>query len=197
MPDVFIPLLWFAAAASFTPGPNNIMVAASGANYGYRRTLPHMLGIVLGFTFMIAAVGFGLGEMFKTVPQLHTVLKALGTAYMIYLAWRIANAARPKQAGAQGRPFTFFQAALFQWVNPKAWMMGVSALTAFTTGGANYLSETLLVTATFFCVSMPSVSIWCLFGTGISRFLKSERALAVFNWAMAGLIIISIGLLYS
>lgn len=197
MSETLAPLLWFVAAAALTPGPNNIMVAASGANFGYRRTLPHMLGIALGFTFMIAAVGLGLSEVFTALPQLHTVLKWAGTAYMVYLAWRIANAGQPKQGGAESRPFTFLQAALFQWVNPKAWMMGVSALTAFTTAGAGYLAEMLTVVSVFFIITMPAISIWCLFGTAISRFLKSEKALRLFNWTMAGLIILSIGLLYT
>ncbi len=196
MSGLLLPLIWFACAAAFTPGPNNIMVAASGANYGFVRTLPHMLGIAFGFTFMIFAVGVGLGQVFKVYPQVHTGLKWAGTAYLLYLAWRIATAGRPRGVDTDSKPFTFLQAALFQWVNPKAWMMGVSALTAFTTASGNYLAETLVVAGTFFAVSLPSISVWCLFGVGIGRFLKSDKALRVFNWTMAGLIVASIALLF-
>jgi threonine/homoserine/homoserine lactone efflux protein len=193
---LLLPLIWFACAAAFTPGPNNIMVAASGANYGFVRTLPHMFGIAFGFTFMIFAVGVGLGQVFKVYPQVHTGLKWAGTAYLLYLAWRIATAGRPRGVDAYSKPLTFLQAALFQWVNPKAWMMGVSALTAFTTASGNYLAETLVVAGTFLAVSFPSISVWCLFGVGIGRFLKSDKALRVFNWTMAGLIVASIALLF-
>ena len=197
MSSVLLSLLWFAFAAAFTPGPNNIMVAASGANFGYRRTLPHMLGVAFGFTFMTIAVGLGLGQVFNAYPQLHTILKWVGSAYLIYLAWRIATASGPAGVEAEGKPFTFFQAALFQWVNPKSWMVGVSALSAFTTSGGDYLGETLMVAGVFFCISLPANSFWCLFGTGVRRMLKSQRALRMFNWTMAGLIVASIALLYA
>lgn len=196
MSNLLLSLIWFACAASFTPGPNNIMVAASGANYGFRRTLPHMFGIAFGFTFMIVAVGLGLGQIFEANPQVHSILKWVGTAYLLYLAWRIATAGRPRGIDADSKPFSFMQAALFQWVNPKAWMMGVSALTAFTTAGGNYLAEMFLVAGTFFAVSIPAITVWCLFGAGIGRFLRSDRALTIFNWTMAGLIVASIALLF-
>ncbi len=196
MPETFLPLLWFATAAAITPGPNNIMVTASAVNFGFRGTINHILGIAFGFGFMILAVGLGLGQVFKTVPQLHEVLRWAGTAYLIYLAWRIGTAGRPEAAGGGGRPFTFFQAALFQWVNPKGWMMSVSALSAFTGEGAAYTAGALMVAGVFFAVTFPATSIWCLFGTAIARILKSDRALQIFNWTMAGLIVASIVILY-
>mgnify|MGYP001818612582 CR=1 FL=1 len=196
MPETFLPLLWFALAAAITPGPNNIMITASAVNFGFRGTINHILGIAFGFGFMILAIGFGLGQVFKTVPQLHDTLRWAGTAYLIYLAWRIANAARPRQAGGTGRPLTFFQAALFQWVNPKAWIMSVSALSAFTAQGPGYTAGAVMVAMVFFAVTFPSTTIWCLFGAAIARFLRSDRALQFFNWTMAGLIIASIVVLY-
>ncbi|MGI9464393.1 MAG: LysE family translocator [Aestuariivirgaceae bacterium] len=196
MPETLLPLIWFALAAAMTPGPNNIMVTASAVNFGFRGTLNHMLGIAFGFGFMILAIGFGLGQLFNTVPQLHTMLRWAGTAYLIYLAWRIATAGRPEAGGTAGRPLTFLQAALFQWVNPKAWMMSVSALSAFTVQGSQYTTGAIMVAAVFFLITFPAVSIWCLFGTAIARFLQSDKALQIFNWTMASLIIASIVILY-
>lgn len=196
MPETLLPLIWFATAAAMTPGPNNIMVTASAVNFGFKGTINHMLGVAFGFGFMILAIGFGLGQVFKTVPQLHMLLRWAGTAYLIYLAGRIATAGRPKSSGAAGTPLTFMQAALFQWVNPKAWMMSVSALSAFTGQGAAYTAGALMVAGVFFVVTFPALTVWCLFGTAIGQFLKSDRALQIFNWIMAGLIIASIVILY-
>ncbi len=196
MSSLLLPLLTFALAATFTPGPNNIMVTASGANFGYWRTLPHMLGITFGFTGMIAAVGFGLGEIFKVYPALHEIMKWVGSVYLIFLAWKIATASKPEEHGGERKPFTFVQAALFQWVNPKAWIMSIAALTAYTTNGADYVAETLVVAGAFFIVSFPSISSWCLFGTLIGRLLTSPRALMIFNVSMSALIVASIALLY-
>ena len=129
------PLLWallgFTFATSVTPGPNNAMLTASGANFGFRRAVPHMLGIILGFPAMVLAIGLGLGTVFSALPWLHLALKYVGAAYMLYLAWRIATAERGKGAAA-AKPISFFEAAGFQWVNPKAWIMGVGALAAYT-----------------------------------------------------------------
>ena len=143
MDDKLIALVWFAFAAAVTPGPNNIMVTASAVNFGFRGTLNHMFGIAFGFGFMIVAVGLGLGQVFKALPQLHDVLRWVGTLYLIYLAWRVATAGRPQSADGGGRPLTFMQAALFQWVNPKAWMMSASALTAFTAQGGGLYARRL------------------------------------------------------
>lgn len=122
------PLALFALVSSITPGPNNIMLASSGLTFGFRRTIPHMLGVNLGFTLMLVLVGLGLGTMFQQLPWLYTVLKYAGAMYLLYLAWKIAMSG-PLESGAQrGRPFTFMQAALFQWVNPKAWVMAVGVI---------------------------------------------------------------------
>ena len=121
--ELLIGLIGFAVASSITPGPNNLMLMASGANFGFRRTIPHMVGISLGHAFMVMLVGLGLGKLFDTYPVAQTVLQVLSTGYLLYLAWKIANAAPPQEGVARGKPFTFFQAAAFQWVNPKAWYM--------------------------------------------------------------------------
>ena len=114
------PLAMFALVSSITPGPNNVMLAASGLNFGFRRSMPHLLGVNLGFTLMIFLVGVGLGSVFQQVPQLYTVLKYVGAAYLLYLAWKIANSGGMEDGAVSGKPMTFLQAAAFQWVNPKA-----------------------------------------------------------------------------
>ena len=129
--DFIIPLVAFAFVTSITPGPNNLMLLASGANYGFKRSLPHMLGISLGHAFMVFLVGIGLAEVFEIHPVLKTVLKVVSVAYMLYLAWKIANASAPEETEGKGRPFTFMQAAAFQWVNPKAWAMALTAVTVY------------------------------------------------------------------
>ncbi len=196
MTAILLPLITFAIASTGTPGPNNIMLTASGANFGYRRSLPHIFGIQFGFPSMVLAVGLGLGQVFTAYPGLHQVLKYVGSAYLLFLAWKIATAARPKSATHEAKPFTFMQAALFQWVNPKAWIMSVAALTAYTTGEGSYVLEALLVAGVFFAVSFPLISLWCLFGALIGRWLTSQKALMVFNGIMSALIVASIALLY-
>ena len=128
--DILSALIGFAFATSITPGPNNMMLLASGANFGVRRTVPHMLGISLGHAFMVFLVGSGLAQLFHRYPQADLVLKLAATLYMLWLAWKIANAAPPREGEAKGRPFSFVQAAAFQWVNPKAWAMALSCCVA-------------------------------------------------------------------
>ncbi|AWZ01773.1 cysteine/O-acetylserine efflux protein [Rhodobiaceae bacterium] len=196
MLSVLLPMFAFAIASTGTPGPNNIMVMASGANFGYWRTIPHMLGIALGFSGMVVALGLGFSQLFAVYPQVHEILKWLGTAYLLFLAWKIGTAAKPEDAQAKSAPLTFVQAALFQWVNPKAWMVGIAGLTAFTSDEGNYEFQTLIIAGVFLAVSFPLSSFWCSFGTVIGRFLTSPRSLRLFNGAMASLIVGSIVLLY-
>jgi len=194
--DLFLPLLTFVLVMTFTPGPNNIMITASGANFGFRRSLPHLLGIVIGFPVMTLSIGIGLGELFKTWPLVHAVLRYVGTAYLLYLAYRIATAARNGEAQARGRPLTFLEAAAFQWANPKGWIMAIGAISAYTTVGGNPLLESLVIAATFGVIAVPAVSVWALFGVAVGRWLRSERALRIFNLTMAGLLVASLALLY-
>ena len=181
---LFWALLGFALATSCTPGPNNAMLTASGANFGFRRAVPHMLGIILGFPAMVLAIGLGLGAVFIALPWLHLTLKYVGAAYMLYLAWRIATAGRGKGAGA-AKPIGFFEAAGFQWVNPKAWIMAVGALSAYTVPEAPVWSEAARVAAAFVFSGIISSTLWCGFGVAIGRLLTSDRAFRLFNYAMA------------
>lgn len=192
VPDLLLSLLAFAAVTTFTPGPNVLLVTASGANFGFRRTVPHMLGIIVGFPVMTIAIGLGLGEVFQAEPKLHVVLKYVATAYMLYLAWRIATSQRSKDISAKSRPMTFLEAIAFQWINPKAWIMAIGAIGAYTTVGGNATAETLMIALVFGVVSVPGVGAWALFGTAIGRFLRSDTAMRIFNVTMAILLVASL-----
>ncbi|ANK81492.1 MAG: hypothetical protein TEF_12330 [Rhizobiales bacterium NRL2] len=180
----------FAFVSSITPGPNNLMLMASGANYGFRRTIPHMLGVGLGFVFMVLVLGSGAGRLVAETPELLMMLKAVSVVYMLWLAWKIANAAPPEAAAAPGRPLTFLQAAGFQWVNPKAWAMALSAVTVYAPG-QDFLSI-LAVGLIFGAINLPSVSSWTLAGQQMRRLIGSRRRLRIFNLMMAALLLASL-----
>lgn len=198
--DFFVtlaPFILFAFTATFTPGPNNVMLMASGANYGFRATVPHMAGISVGFPVMVMAVGLGLGVAFQRLPLLHEILRWVGSAYLLWFAWRIATAAGPGEAATRGRPFSFLEAAGFQWVNPKAWMMAISAFAVYSVAGTeSSTTKALIFGAVFAAVAVPSVAVWALFGSAIGRLLKSQRARRLFNGAMAALLAASVLLLF-
>ena len=196
MPELLGPLITFCFSTSITPGPNVIMVTASGATYGFRPTLPHLLGIALGFPVMVLAVGLGLGAVFQSAPALHDGLKVVGSAYLLYLAWRIATAERPREGKAGGRPLTFLQAAAFQWVNPKAWVIGVSAVSAFSTLELSPLANAAIIALVFGAMAFPCSAVWAGFGTAIGRLLTSPRALRGFNLAMGALTALSVVLIF-
>ena len=183
-------LALFALVSSITPGPNNMMLMASGANFGFRRTIPHMMGVVLGFTLMVALVGVGLMGAFQALPWLHDVLTWAGIAYLLWLAWKIAHAAMPDATGAGGRPFGFLQACAFQWVNPKGWQMALTAITLYAPDRA--LWAVLLVAGCFGVVNLPSVMAWTFLGLRLRRILSSNRRLVLFNYSMAVLLVASL-----
>lgn len=192
---LLLPLVLFAVVTSITPGPNNILLTASGANFGFRRTLPHMLGISAGFLSLIVVSGLGVGAVIVASPLLHQGLKLLGTAYLLWLAWQLAQAGAIENA-IKARPMRFHEAALFQYVNPKAWMMAVGAIAAFTTPGGDYALELGLIAVIFTLINLPCVSLWALFGVGIGRFLHNARQRLTFNFVMAGLTVLSALLLF-
>jgi threonine/homoserine/homoserine lactone efflux protein len=190
--EILIALIGFAFASSVTPGPNNLMLMASGANYGLRRTVPHMLGISLGHAFMVAMVGVVLLQVFETYPVLNLILKVLSASYMIWLAWKIANAVPPEAKEVTGKPFTFLQAAAFQWVNPKAWFMAITAISAYAPQDQGVLIGSLLVAGVFATVNLPSVTVWAWMGVQVRRWLGTARRLRVFNISMAVLLVVSL-----
>jgi threonine/homoserine/homoserine lactone efflux protein len=187
--DLLLALVAFAFVTSVTPGPNNMMLLASGVNFGFSRTLPHMLGISFGHALMVVLLGLGLAGLFHALPALMTVLKILSVIYMLWLAWKIARSGEP-EAREAAAPFTFFQAAAFQWVNPKAWAMGLGAVSAYA--GSGSVAEVLTVGAVFCAVNLPSVALWAGMGEGLRGFLSAPARLRAFNWTMAGLLVLSI-----
>lgn len=188
--DLFIALLGFAFVTSVTPGPNNMMLLASGVNFGFRRTGPHMLGISLGHALMVFLVGLGLAGVFAAVPQAMLALKVVSVGYMLWLAWKIAHASAPKPGQAGGAPFTFLQAAAFQWVNPKAWAMALGAVANYTGGGG--MAAVGVVAVVFAGVNLPSVAVWAAAGEGLRSWLADPLRLRAFNWTMAGLLLASL-----
>lgn len=193
MLDLILPVALFAFSMSITPGPNNVMVTASGANFGYQRTIPHLLGIGLGYPAMVAGVGFGLGGVFEAVPAVHVALKYVGSGYILWMAWKTATASGTSRVKEQpGRPLTFLQAAAFQWVNPKGWVVAVGAISAFTTVQGNLFFEVGAITLTFACINYPCASVWTLFGVGIGRLLKREAWLRTFNVSMGLLLVAAV-----
>ena len=185
----FLGLLGFAFASSITPGPNNMMLMASGANYGLRRTVPHMLGVAIGFAVMIAVVGVGLVGLFEAWPPAFTVLKVVSAVYLIWLAWKIAMSPAPSVADGDstGKPMTFIQAALFQWVNPKAWTMALTAIAVYA--GSRSLPAVLTVAAVFGAINLPSVGVWAAMGQYLRRWMTDDRRRRAFNWGMAALLV--------
>lgn len=187
----FLALLVFSFVSSVTPGPNNIMLFASGVNFGLCRTWPHAFGISAGFGVLLVAVGAGVGLVLTTLPQLFMVLKLLGGAYMLYLAWRIANSGPVEEGHSEARPMTFLEAAAFQWVNPKAWVMAVVAMSTYT-GEGSYGVNVAIVVLAFCVVNFPSVTVWAGFGSVMRRFLRNPVILKLFNYTMAGALVLSL-----
>lgn len=196
MIELIPAIAMFGFACAVTPGPNNVMLTASGSAFGFARSIPHMTGIVIGFPLMVLAVGLGIGEIFIRYPQIHLVLKYVGAAYLLYLAWRIARAGGTGDEDVGGRPLGFIEAAAFQWVNPKAWVITLSALPAFTTVGGNYHAETGVIALVMCVVTVPAVVVWCLFGVGIRQLVRSRETARIVNLALAGLVALSVLLLF-
>ena len=188
--ELFLALALFAFVSSITPGPNNLMLMASGANFGFRRTIPHMLGVALGFVFMVVLVGAGLVQIFDAFPISYTVLKVASVTYLLYLAWKIAHAGPVESSDSTGTPMTFLQAASFQWVNPKAWAMALTAISAYAPNQT--LWAIFLVAAVFGLINLPSVGSWTILGQQMARFLTNPRRLTQFNWLMAVLLVASL-----
>ncbi len=189
--ELLTALILFAFASSITPGPNNIMLMASGVNFGLKRTLPHMLGVSLGHGAMTLILGLGLVQVFEVIPWLRTALTVISVGYLLWLAWKVANAAPPSDAREGSKPLTFLQAAGFQWVNPKAVYMSIYAQTTFAPDDAGWVGA-VIVAVVFAMVNLPSVATWAWGGTQIRRWLDGPGRLRAFNWTMAGLLVLSL-----
>ncbi|SAI45714.1 amino acid efflux protein [Bordetella ansorpii] len=185
------PLALFALVSSITPGPNNVMLASSGLTFGFRRSVPHMMGVNIGFSLMVLLVGLGLGAVFQQAPVLYDILKYAGTAYLLYLAWKIANSGPLETGETRGKPFTFMQAALFQWVNPKAWVMSVGIIATYTPQ-VGFFGNLIIASLVCCAVNLPAISVWVLFGSGLRRWLHRPNAIKAFNVGMAVLLVASL-----
>jgi threonine/homoserine/homoserine lactone efflux protein len=195
MVEGLLPLTAYCALMSGTPGPNNVMLATSGANFGYRRTLPHMLGINAGVFVLTMAVCLGLGAVFARFPAVHATLKVVGALYLVYLAWKLAGASVARSASASA-PLSFVQGAAFQVVNPKTWMKAATIAAVFMPTGVSPLAGALLVSIVGLVVGFPLISLWALFGVAIGRWLDSPRRLRIFNGAMGlALLVLALSLL--
>jgi threonine/homoserine/homoserine lactone efflux protein len=191
--ELLTGLIVFAFVASMTPGPNNLMLLASGVNFGFRRTIPHMAGVSIGFGIMIVLAGLGAGQVFGRWPQLYSVLKYASIGYLLYLAWKIATAGvmTSGDASTTARPMTFLEAALFQWINPKGWTSALSAISSYTVPD-QYLPTMLLVAAIFFAWSPPVVMVWTLFGVRLKTLLSDPKRAHIFNVTMALVLVASL-----
>lgn len=186
--ELVLGLTVFALVSSLTPGPNNLMLMASGANFGFRRSIPHMLGVSLGFTLMVLLVGIGLVQIFDAFPASYTLLKVISLIYLLYLAWKIATAAATgSDPDSAGSPMTFIQAALFQWVNPKAWTMALTAVSVYSPSQS--LSAVAFVAGLFGAINFPCIGIWTTMGLQLQRVLTNPIRLRIFNVFMALLLV--------
>jgi threonine/homoserine/homoserine lactone efflux protein len=181
----------FAFVSSITPGPNNAMLLASGANFGLRRSVPHMMGVFAGFLTLVAVCGLGLGGLFVAYPILHVILAVVGTIYLLYLAARIAFSSSLSNKTAGARPLRFIEAFAFQAANPKGWVMAIGTVTAYVPAQGYFLNLAIVV-ALFGVIQMPSISLWTVFGRALRRFLDKERTLRIFNVSMGLLLALSL-----
>ncbi len=189
--EILTALMVFAFVSSITPGPNNLMLMASGANYGFKNSLPHMFGVGIGFTLMVVLVGLGIIQLFDSYPLSYQILKVFSVAYLLYLAAKIAlSTSTIDNKLVKAKPMSFMQAVMFQWVNPKAWTMALTAISVYAP--AKDFTAVLFVALVFGLINLPCISSWTLLGQKIQGFLNSRKRLRAFNVTMASLLILSL-----
>lgn len=189
-------LITLAFVASITPGPNNLMLLASGMNHGVARTLRHVAGVSLGFAFLIFLVAMGLGTLFERYNALEVVLKVVGGCYLAYLAWKIFTTTGVKAAEGTAAPLTFLQAAAFQWVNPKAWVMATTATSTLLDTEASLLAGAASLTAVFWVVNLPCIVTWMLSGAYAQRWVETKRHVTMINRTLGVLLGATVVLLF-
>jgi threonine/homoserine/homoserine lactone efflux protein len=189
-----LSLFGLAMVAGWTPGPNNTLVANSGARFGFRATFPHVAGIGIGFPFMMFCVSLGLGAIFQQSVFIREALRVIGIVVLLWFAWKVATSGRPSDLSGGGRPFTFLESASFQWINPKGWIMAISISSQFA-DPANPIFSSLIISAVFIIVGFSSASGWTLFGTAMQRWLTTDARANAFNWSMAALLLLSVYLI--
>jgi threonine/homoserine/homoserine lactone efflux protein len=179
------PFATYSFVMSITPGPNNVMLTASGANYGFRRTVPHLLGVTIGHTAQTVAVCAGLGAIFLRWPALQTALQWIGAIYLVYMGWRLLGSGDPRNAATGARPITFFEAAAFQLLNPKAWVMSLTAASLFMPRELGLIGGCIYVATMMLLINWPCVTVWALFGSSLRNYLQQPARRLAFNAAMA------------
>ncbi|WP_394133010.1 LysE family translocator [Shewanella maritima] len=190
--ELIAAIALFAFSAGITPGPNNIMLMSSGVNFGIKSSLPHLSGICVGFPSMVLAVGLGLSALFQAFPAIHTLIKVVGIVYLLYLAWLIANNHSKLEGKTTSKPFSFWQAAAFQWVNPKGWIMAIGAIATFTSMTQPLTMQVVMIACIFFCIALPCGIVWLGFGVALKKLLKNDKQQRIFNITMALLLVLSI-----
>jgi len=190
--EQYFSLIFFVTAMTITPGPNTIMLTASGLNFGIKRSIPHFLGICFGFPIMLIAIGFGINLALAEHQYLHDTIKILGIIYLLSLSWIIATSTPFGTENKKANPIGFINALLFQWVNPKAWIMATGAISAYTTFSLDSFNQILSIALIFFLVSFPCAGIWLIFGAKLNKHLKSRKQQQVFNISMALLLVFSL-----
>jgi threonine/homoserine/homoserine lactone efflux protein len=189
--ELLLAFAGFVFVTSVTPGPNNAMLLASGVNHGFRRTLPHIAGVTLGCVVMLVLVGLGLGELFAAAPGLYLALRYASGAYLLWLAWRIACSGPISAGGSRGRPMSFLAAMAFQWVNPKAWIMVVGAVTTYAPR-EDFARSVAVIAVLLALINAPSVSLWAGCGVALRRVLNHSVRIRIFNISMALLLVLSL-----
>ena len=196
--NFYLPLILFCFTAAVTPGPNNFTIMISSLTFGVKKTIPHGLGIYLGFPVMVLAIGLGLESIFTAYPKIHLIIKITGSAYMLWLSWKIITASTKTNNIKQRKPFSIIQAVSFQWVNPKAQVMAIGAVSAYTSTNSNIsiLTQVFIIAGIYFIVSIPALGVWMLGGKIFNRILKHEKHLRLFNLTLGLSLMLSIAIAF-
>ncbi len=190
--SMLVAIATFTLSSVMTPGPNNIMLLSSGLTFGYKKTIPHMIGIIIGFPLMVVLVGLGIGVVFERYPQLFEVVKYAGAFYMFYLAYKIATNTTKYDKSTKSRALTFWQSAVFQWVNPKAWVMAISSTTIFVNDIEHSFSQVLMIAFIYLLSGIVSTNSWALGGVAMQKLLTNDKYIKIFNTTMAMLLCLSV-----
>jgi threonine/homoserine/homoserine lactone efflux protein len=189
-----ISVLTFAFTMAMTPGPNNALFLSSGLTFGYKATIPHIIGVIVGFPLMTLMVGLGLGQIFASYPIILTILKIISILYLLWMAYHMANITgnANDDKNKQDRPLSFLQAVMFQWVNPKAWIMAISSISVFTTSIEYKYQQLLVVTFLYFIVGFVSTNFWTLGGVLLKKFINSAKTVRMINIILAIFMLVSV-----
>ncbi len=191
--SMLLSIIAFTMTSTMTPGPNNIMLLSSGLTFGYKRTLSHMSGVIFGYPIMLFFIGFGLGIVFEKFPFILPFLKIVGSLYLLWMAYKIAtNINEYDTNNIKGEPFSFLQAALFQWINPKGWIMGITAISIFITSTQQRYQQVMILSSVYLVSAIISTNVWTMGGVLLKNILKNQRYISVFNKMMALLLVVSV-----